>query len=350
MDKIQTLSLSVHTIYSELLERAQMDAFDRDFPPNGTFVERHVKDGKYWYFNLHNSEKGETQSRYAGPDTPELRARIEQHGHQKANYKDRRTLVRTLRQAGLAAPVPLVGDLIEAFSNAGVFRMRACLIGTAAFQTYSAILGVKLTATAAAMTEDLDLAQFFSISTHVEDTTPPLLEIIQSVDKSFTSVPYMAEGRRTRAFRNKDGFRVELLVPNRGREDYEGKPVAMPALGGTDGLALRFLDHLIYQEIDTVILHKAGVLTKVPQPSRFAVHKLIVADRRPRGNPKARKDVEQAEFLIEALDTTRRMFEFEEAWKDAWSRGQHWQDHLRQGIRRLRPEIAELLPADIKKQ
>jgi hypothetical protein len=49
----------------------------------------------------------------------------------------------------------------------------------------------------------------------------------------------------------------------------------------------------------TVILYRSGVLIQIPRPERFAVHKLIVADRR-RGGPdhaEARKDRAQAAHL-----------------------------------------------------
>ena len=47
-------------------------------------------------------------------------------------------------------------------------------------------------------------------------------------------------------------------------------------------------------------LYRSGVLVQIPRPERFAIHKLIVADRR-QGGPdqaKARKDRAQAAFLI----------------------------------------------------
>jgi hypothetical protein len=55
--------------------------------------------------------------------------------------------------------------------------------------------------------------------------------------------------------------------------------------------------HIMIRE--TVILYRSGVLIQIPRPERFAVHKLIVADRR-RGGPdhaEARKDRAQAAHL-----------------------------------------------------
>jgi hypothetical protein len=182
---------------------------------------------------------------------------------------------------------------------------------------------------------DLDRSQFLSISMELKDETPPLLDVLRRVDDTFRAVPDMAEGHRTRAYRNRSGFRVELLVPNRGRDDYEGKPVALPALGGTDATAIRFLDYLIYQEVQAVALHKAGILVNVLQPARFAVHKLIVSTRRAKANPKIRKDIEQAGTLLRALEETRHAYDVKEAWDEAIKRGEKRRQALEEGTTML---------------
>jgi len=51
---------------------------------------------------------------------------------------------------------------------------------------------------------------------------------------------------------------------------------------------------------------RSGVLVNVPQPVRYAIHKLIVATRRiPSAAAKARKDIEQAAALIRVLAKDR---------------------------------------------
>jgi len=341
MTKLAPLPLTTHTLYAELLEQSTMAAFDRDFPPSGTFVRKSIKGKAYWYFNRHIQGEGTTR-KYVGRDAPDLVERIKRHRDEKKVYRDRRQIVVTLRRLGLPGPIPLVGDLLEAMADAGVFRLRACLIGTAAYQIYPALLGMKFGGVAA-MTDDLDLSQFLSISMELEDETLPLIDILHRVDRSFRAIPDMAEGHRTRAYRNRSGFRVELLVPNRGRDAYEGKPVALPALGGTDAMAIRFLDYLIFQEVQAVALHKAGILVNVPQPARFAVHKLIVSARRAKGNPKIRKDVEQAGTLLRALEETRHGYDVKEAWDEATRRGEKWRQALEEGTSMLHGEAREAL-------
>ena len=67
------------------------------------------------------------------------------------------------------------------------------------------------------------------------------------------------------------------------------------------------------------------MLVQIPQPERFAIHKLIVADRR-QGGPdaiKSTKDRAQAAFLINAL-AEDRPDELREAYHIARDIGPRW--------------------------
>ena len=65
---------------------------------------------------------------------------------------------------------------------------------------------------------------------------------------------------------------------------------------------LPFLKFLIAEPIPAVALHRSGILLQIPRPERYAIHKLIVAQRR--SGPvraKAVKDLAQAYALIGVL-------------------------------------------------
>ncbi|MGO8658443.1 GSU2403 family nucleotidyltransferase fold protein, partial [Rhizobium ruizarguesonis] len=81
-------------------------------------------------------------------------------------------------------PDPFAGDVTKAIADAGLFRLRAVLIGSVAFSTYAGMLGVRLPSSAM-QTGDADFAQDFAISAGVEDSLPPVLEVLQSVDPEF---------------------------------------------------------------------------------------------------------------------------------------------------------------------
>jgi hypothetical protein len=351
---MKRIPLAHQTLYAELQQQTLDAGFDAQFPENGSFVTKVRKGRKYWYYEGYETTSGgateaRKYSKYVGPqDDPEIAGRVEAFGRTKAGFRERRSLVMSLRDAGLPTPPALVGDVVEALWKAGIFRLRCVLVGTLAYQTYAGLLGVRLPA-ASIMTGDVDLAQFHAISMLVEDTVPPILETLQTVDKTFHARPHLRKGAAS-AFVNEKNFSVEFLTPNRGSDDHAGEPARMPALGGASAQPLRFLDFLITNPVHAVLLHKGGVPVTVPAPERFAVHKLIVAVlRKDDANDlaKARKDALQAGLLIEALALNSRQADLGFAWMEAWDRGPHWRANLTEGRKRLGPEQIELLRAAV---
>ena len=84
------------------------------------------------------------------------------------------------------------------------------------------------------------------------------------------------------------------------------------------------------------------MLVQIPRPERFAIHELIVADRR-RGEDrlKAAKDRAQAAALIAALAHDRPE-DLAEAYEDAQSRGPRWRERIGASLSRM-PDSADLL-------
>lgn len=318
--------LVTQTTYAELLERCANAAFDEAFAEEGAFTAKIIKGRRYWYFQ---AGTGNARSqRYVGAETPELLEHIAHHREARNDERERRALVSTLvRSFSLPRPIPEIGDVIAALAKAGVFRLRGVLVGTVAYQTYSAMLGVRLASTLLE-TGDIDIAQFKNVSMAVEDSTPSVLEILRGVDKTFRAVPHTVDGRRVTSYVAKGGLRVDFLTPNEGGET--GQPQSLPALQ-TDAQPLRFLDFLIYEPEPAAILHNAGILVQVPAPARFAVHKLIVSRRRREGLAKRDKDIQQASVLLDVL-AEKRPYELKLAWEEAYGRGPTWRKLLLQGL------------------
>jgi hypothetical protein len=158
--------------------------------------------------------------------------------------------VTLVRSFSMPRPPIEIGDVIEALAKAGVFRLRSVLVGTVAYQTYSAMLGVRLPFPAM-QTGDIDIAQLKEISVLVEDQTPPVLDVLKVVDPSFRAVPHVSDKTRVATYRAKGGLRVDFLTPNRGRET--DRLQTLPALG-TDAQPIRFLDYLIRDPQPAAIL------------------------------------------------------------------------------------------------
>jgi len=327
----------LQTMYAELTERAHLHRLQSDFEPTGSFIKKERKGREYWYFRS-PMEQGVRRDRYVGPDSPTVRQRIDRHAAEKDSYRQRRSLVGALLHSGFKGPDARTGRILEALEAAGVFRLRAVVVGTVAYQTYSGLLGVKLAATNT-LTQDLDVAQFRTISIAVEDQLEPsLLSVLRTVEPAAEPVPETFEAEKTWRYAiGGDQYRVEVLTPNRGPDD--DSLVHLPALQ-SDAKPLRFLDYLIYREVQAVALHGAGVAINVPAPERYCLHKLIVSRRRvdaSESQAKSRKDLQQASELIVAL-ADQKPYELRDAWEELREHGASW--------RKLAAEAFALLPEE----
>ncbi|TCB60153.1 hypothetical protein E0J20_09170 [Rhizobium leguminosarum bv. viciae] len=338
---MKQIDLMFRTMVAELQQRTFDAQWSADFPPTGRFVSVKVDNRSYWYFDQPDGEGGQKR-RYVGPaDDAEITARVETFKGEKDDYQNRRKMVSALtREAGLIAPDRFTGAVVEALAAAGLFRLRGVLVGTVAFQCYAGHLGIRLPM-AAILTGDADIAQDYAISGEVADSMPPIVDLLQGVDPTFRALPHVSGSPRSNAFRNSSGYRVEFLTTNRGSEEYADEPAPMPALGGAAAEPLRYMDFLIRDPVRTILLHGAGVSVVVPDPSRFAVHKLIVAGRRlddTSGRAKRDKDLRQAGMLFAALQQVGEGANLADALREAWSRGPNWRSALADSAQSVKKE------------
>ena len=347
MRTFQRLPVAMQTVYAELADRAWTGSFREIMDAGGTPHKRTVKGRDYWYWHPATRNGHRPPARYLGPDTPEIRHRIEAQVEHAEARKDRIGMVRALRAGRMPAPDGLSGNVLAALAAAGAFRLRAVVVGSLAFQCYLPMLGFRAPG-AAARTGDVDIGQFPSISIAVGDRIEPdLLSVLKSVDPAFEAVPSPFDPSRTLRYairgRSEERFVVDVLAPMRGPP--RDRPVHLPALEG-DAQPLRFLDFLLYREIEALVLHGEGIPVKVPAPERFAVHKLLVAARRrtdSTGRARARKDLEQAALLVRVLASDRPE-ELRDAWEEMRARGPAWRKAADRGWKGLPPDVQDLLP------
>jgi hypothetical protein len=329
--------LVVQTTYAELLERCAATAFSEAFSEDGTFTPKTINGRRYWYFQTGSAE-GRTQ-RYVGTESPELLERIAQHRQARDDERERRALVSTLvRSFGLLPPITEIGEIVAALARSGVFRLRSVLIGTVAYQIYPAMLGIKLPG-ALLQTNDIDVAQFASISIAMGAETLPMIEVLKGVDKTFREIPNISGNGPAASYTARGGIRVDFVTPNEGADTDTLQ--MLPALG-TNAQPLRFLDFLIRDPAPAVLLHGSGIYVHVPAPERYAVHKLILSLYRPAAIAKRDKDLRQAERLIEALAGTRPGA-LKDVWEEAYERDPHWRKFLLEGMRNLAPRARDLM-------
>ncbi len=341
----EAITLATQTLFAELLQRCLDAEFDELYDERGSFTRKRLKGRMYWYHQQKIS--GKVTSTYVGPVTDKsITDRVSRFAQIKSDFKQRQEMVRALAATGLPTPDALSGTIVEAMWKAGFFRLRGVLVGTVAFQAYAGPLGIKLGGRPL-QTQDTDFAQFWGISENIGDSMPPIIEVLKGVDKSFEEIPNINDPFVSVAYRNRLGYRVDMLTPNRGSAEHQDKPARMKALGGSGAQPLRHLDFLIHDPERSVLLAKGGIPTTIPRAERYAVHKLIVAAER-KDQVKSTKDVLQASTLIEAL-ATRRPIELARAWQTAWDSGPRWREKLESGRARLDHAHDEILTKVLEK-
>jgi hypothetical protein len=299
-------------------------------------------DRGYWYDRFRQGDR--IIERYIGEDSAELRARIDGHETLRtgAATRSRETarLVRLLRSEGYLTPDIATGQILAAMSRAGVFRLGGTVVGTQAFRQYEGPLGVRIGADQMAQTDDIDIASFERLAVALGDHVDPTLgEVLASLD--LQPLPSTDDRRVWRWQQTSRQTLVEFLTPS--FSDEEGLR-DLPSLG-VSAQSLHFLNYLIAEPITVPLLYREGALIQVPRPERYAIHKLIVSERRRTsgGREKAPKDRAQAAFLIGIL-AEEDPYALSDAWLAARDKGPAWRNALDAALVRL-PESARILAA-----
>ncbi len=328
-----TATAAYHDLITLLLDEAVSEI-------RGKPMLRRRGERGYWYDRYRIGT--DIKERYLGEDSENLRRRVERHEELKAERegrsRERIRLVRLLRSERFLGADGPTGSLMSAMARTGLFRLGGVLVGTNAFRQYEGELAIRLRMDQAAMTDDIDIASFERLSLALEDHVDPGLEDVFR-DFDFAPVPGLAPADVWRWRQGNGGALVEFLTPS-FREDEGIRPLG--ALG-VSAQSLHHLNFLIADPVHAALVYRDGVLIRIPRPERFAIHKLIVADRRKDGpdSLKARKDLMQVGILVSVLSEDRPG-DLKEAYEDALSRGPAWRHRIEASLAR-RPDIAGVL-------
>ncbi len=300
----------------------------------GKPTAREINGRTYWYDRYRIGDR--VREKYLGDDNPALKARIQRFDaldrERGPRRRERARLVRLLRSERFLGLDGATGSLLAALTRTGTFRLGGVLVGTTAFRLYEGELGLRLSLDQTAMTNDVDIASFEKLSLALGDTVEPAItEILGDFD--FAPVGSLDGNRTWRWRQSSSDTLVEFLTPS--FDEAEGIR-DLPALG-VSAQSLHHLNYLIAEPIHAAAVYREGVLVRIPRPERFAIHKLIVANRRKDGpdSLKARKDILQAELLIQVLAEDRPQ-DLAEAYTDAMSRGPRWREHIDRSLARSR--------------
>ncbi|WP_244327604.1 GSU2403 family nucleotidyltransferase fold protein [Roseibium sp. RKSG952] len=306
----------------------------------GTPRAKSIGSKTYWYDQYRIGNR--LVDKYIGEDTPELRKRLETYDERALSAKqaerERSRLMRVLRAEGYLFSDAGTGQIVTALARAGVFRLGGTIVGTQAFRCYEGELGARIGFDQSAATDDIDIASFERLSLALADTVEtPLSDVF--TDLKFDPLPSL-DGRKTWRWRqtNKETL-VEFLTPSFEEEESVRD---LPALG-VNAQSLHYLNFLIAEPIRVPFLYRSGTLVQIPRPERYAIHKLIIADRR-QGGPdtlKSHKDRAQAAFLIDILSQIRPD-DLAEAYQTALEKGPAWRRRINASLERMDGYAAKL--------
>ena len=328
---MKRLPLITHSLFAELVDQCSSEPRNPElWPLSGSIVIVPVNDQVHWYFQKsRRTTSGKYQQReYIGPvGDQELAVKVAAFEAAKAGYNGRMEIISTLKSSGVAAPTGKLANLLLGLHEAGVLE-RALVVGTIAFQAYGAMLGAKF-GQSAFHTLDVDMTETKTISLAVKNNPAvPLLEVLISLDETFREVPGMDPRTPPVSYMNQDKIRLDVLMPFTGPDRAPIRSVKL----GSHGQPQRLLDYLVVDPIETILLVGGGAPTHLPSPARFALHKLIVSQRRNAIEAaKKRKDLLQAQQLIDLLmeddpDALRKAYE------DLKGRGPKWNTYFKEGV------------------
>ncbi|HEX6902303.1 MAG TPA: GSU2403 family nucleotidyltransferase fold protein [Thermoanaerobaculia bacterium] len=335
----QRLPETTQTLYAELLEQtvhAEAEAAALGVLP-GTFISKAIKGGTYWY--LQRMEGDRKRQHYLGRESRELLSWVEQVKQARAltarDDAQRANLVRMLIAGEAATESAAVVKVLTLLAESGVFRRGGVLVGTQAFSVYGNMLGVRFEQQSL-RTQDVDIAQDRSIGIALAQDEEPVNveESLRASGLGFFPVPALDHRLPSTSFKIRGReLRVDFLTPMFGPES--SKPVFLPALG-VSAHPLRFLDYLIENPAQGVVVGGSGILVNVPDPARFALHKLWISGKRPVSEQaKAAKDRRQAGDVLEVLLEDRPQ-DVTAAWEALGNR-----PALREGARRVFQRLSQ---------
>lgn len=338
MVHFQPLSLSAQTAYAQVLDAAHGADIARSVASlRGSFASKQVKGKSYWYFQW-TELSGRLRQLYVGPDSDRVRALIEEHAAGGAT--EIAALARSALALGNVAVLAKHFRVVQRLSDYGFFRAGGVLVGTHAFLSFGNMLGVRWTSSD--RTQDVDFAH---AGKQLQIALPANIEIdthaaIESLQMGLLPIKGSGGGAGATYLNPRDPeFQLDFLSPlHRGGT----QPFRHPQLG-ISLQPLKFMEYLLQDVQQAAVLNAAGVvLTNVPHPARYALHKLIVAGERPASRiAKSNKDVQQTAALLSLL-REQAPWQVEEAWSDLVARGPAWRSRVQRGrdaLLRVAPEL-----------
>ncbi|WP_028227926.1 GSU2403 family nucleotidyltransferase fold protein [Paraburkholderia ferrariae] len=299
----------------------------------GTIIEHRRGNAIYYARQFMDAEGKRQQENLGGPQgDPEVDARVESMQARIDESKDLVGRIRELAKLGFQVADNKTYATMGVLYNHGLFQAGAVLVGSHAYAVLLNSLGIKAIAY---QTDDVDIARGRQLALQ-NVPSGGLLEILKETGIDFVPVPPFNKREPSTSFKQagKTRFHVDLLVPS---DDNSFPTVAVPELGA-HATGLPYLAYLLGQsQMGTLLSRHGAVPVRVPDPARFAIHKILVSRLRTNMLLKSQKDVQQACVLLAMLGE-HRSGDIEAACADLPA-------SARTLVRRALPEVRRVLHA-----
>jgi hypothetical protein len=290
---------------------AWMDA-ERVLLP-GRLAWKTVGEGEY----LYRLTDGRGNGRSLGPRSPQTEV---QYDAAQIALQSVSTLWPLLRQEGamyrtlrLPRISSAAADLLREFDRHRLLGDSLMVVGTNAMAAYEIEARARF-ATAAGVDSTLDFDMTW-VAAEARQTTltavgaapRTLLDVMKRVDSTYT-----VNTERSFQARNASGYEVELLLPTELAGTLPRNETLLP-------LALPEQDWLLPgRRVEHVVCGLNGLPARIiaPDPRRFALQKLWLAEKPSRNPLKKPKDAKQGTLLLNAVDTRMPQYPLDDEFRD----------------------------------
>lgn len=334
------LSPSAQTAYAQVLDHVLALSVHRSVADlSGNFAKKVVAGKEYWYFQYRDIDSKVKQI-YLGPRSERLDKLIEAKAIFTEKQKALGRQARAAIELGNEALPKSQYKVIRRLDDYGIFRAGGVLIGTHAFACYGNMFGVSWLEFQ--KTHDMDFA-FAGRSMSIalpSDVQINLHDAISSLEMGFlpsSKLDGLVGG--TYVVPQDPDFRIDFLTTmGRDNADLVNFPNLNVAM-----VPLKFMEYSLVDIKQAALLSEDGaILANVPNPARFALHKLIVAGERDgQFRTKAKKDIWQSAALMSYL-LEHQPEELADAWIDLHERGKGWRSRFAIGMRSLLREFPDM--------
>lgn len=340
---MREITLQTRTLYAELLEYMEtMDLSRTVANLGGNFVTKKINGEAYVYFE-HYVPGGQRKQIYLGKETStSVKKLIKEYSENKADIHDMEANIRRLGIQVLAETESKTDNasmtVIRSLSDAGVFRAGGVIVGTHAFRSIGLMLGVVWPASSST-TSDIDLAAPHTVTLALPMVTTPIPDVMKSLQMGFFQVPALNPKHPSTSFAiRKQRLKLDILTP---KTTESSAPVVIPRFGCA-AQPIDYLSYLIESPAHAVLLDANPVLINVPQPARYALHKLIVSQKRDRSRgEKSVKDLEQAHQILSVIYKSHP-YDLGIAWNDLVRRGSKWKLVVEKGLNEMKDRFGKI--------